>query len=197
MASLIYLYRNRAKFDIVSKLFFAAWAKRILTFPELCKRNSRRNKLVRKGAQIDATAEIGLVDVGGNRCHLKIGARSFLGRVQISLHDHVKIGDNVCINDGVILLTASHNIKDPLWQHVKGPIIIDDYAWIATNAIILPGVHIGKGAVVGAGAVVSKDLDPYAVAVGNPAQIIERKRIEDLRYNPCEFLAANMAWLKG
>lgn len=161
------------------------------------RRNIRRGKLVRKGASIDATAEIGIMDVGGPRSRLTIGAMSFLGRIQIALHDEVKIGERVCINDGAILLTASHNLKDPMWRHVKAPIIIEDYAWIATNAIILPGVHIGKGAVVGAGAVVSKNVNAYEIVAGNPAQAISKKRIEELDYNPCSFLAANLAWLKG
>ena len=197
MASFNYLYCNRAKFDIGSRMFFAAWAKRVITFPELYRRNYRRSVLIKKGACIDNTAEIGLVDVGGQKKLLTIGAKSFIGKVQIALHDKVKIGNNVCINDGVILLTASHDLKDPLWQHVKGPITIDDYAWIATNSIILPGVHIGMGAVVGAGAVVSKNVAPYAIVAGNPAQPLGKKREENLQYNPCSFLAANMAWLKG
>lgn len=197
MASFQYLYRNRAKFSLSSKGFYVAWAKRILSFPELMRRNYRRWKLVSKGANIDATAEIGIVDIGGHKSRLSVGAMSFLGRVQIALHDDVKIGERVCINDGVIILTASHNLKDPLWRHVKAPIIIEDYAWVATNAIILPGVRIGKGAVVGAGAVVSRNVNAYEIVAGNPARPLEKKRVEELNYNPCSLLAANLAWLKG
>jgi len=86
---------------------------------------------------------------------------------------------------------------DPTWNHIMKPIIIDDYAWIATNAIILPGVHIGRGAIIGAGAVVSKDVQPYQIVVGNPAKAIAKQRCEELNYNPCEFLASNRAWLIG
>ncbi|MCJ8210236.1 acyltransferase [Mucilaginibacter sp. RS28] len=197
MASLSYLYKNRAKFSVTSVAFYKAWAKRLLTFNELMKRNYRRWKLLRKGADIHPTAEIGLVEVGGQKKKLTIGPMSFLGKVQIALHDAVVIGANVCINDGAILLTASHNTQDSLWRHVKGPIIIGDYAWIATNAIILPGVSIGKGAVVGAGAVVTRDVKDFEIVAGNPAKPISKKRIEELNYNPCEFLAANLAWIKG
>jgi maltose O-acetyltransferase len=57
-------------------------------------------------------------------------------------------------------------------------------------------VRIGRGAVIGAGAVVGNDVKDYSIVIGNPAQEIAIKRTEILNYNPCEFLAANNAWLK-
>ena len=75
--------------------------------------------------------------------------------------------------------------------------MIEDYAWIGTGAMILPGVCIGRGAVFGAGAVVSKSVAPGAIVVGNPAKPISKSRCEIFDYNPCEFLAANRAWLVG
>lgn len=197
MASIPYLWQRRVKFPITSILFYKVWAKRMLTLPDLLKRNRRRRKLARKGAVIDPAAEIGEVVIGGNKKNLEIGAFSFLGRVTIALHEKVIIGERVCINDGVQILTATHDVSDPFWNHIKRPIIIDDFSWIATNAIILPGVHIGRGAVVGAGAVVSKNIAPYEIVAGNPAKTVSKKRNEELRYNPCEFLAANRAWLVG
>ncbi|GAT63252.1 acyltransferase [Paludibacter jiangxiensis] len=197
MATLTYLWNNRARYPFSSVLFYRAWAKRILCLPELIKRNQRRSGLVRKGASIHPTAEIGETVVDGHKSKLSIGAFSFVGKVRIALHEKVIIGDKVCINDGVQILTASHDISDPDWSSIKAQIIIEDYAWIATNAILLPGVTIGKGAVVGAGAVVSKSIAPGEIVVGNPAKSIQKKRTEDLRYNPCEFLAGNRAWLIG
>nr|WP_294781771.1 acyltransferase [uncultured Flavobacterium sp.] len=196
MASLRYLCKNRTKYSPFSKSFFISWAKRLLTFPELIKNNRRRKKLINKGAHIAETAEIGIVTINGRKENLSIDDFSTLGKVEIALHDKVSIGKYVCINDGVIILSASHDVSDPLWRHKKAPISIGDYAWIATNAIILPGVTIGKGAVVGAGAVVSKDVKDYSIVIGNPAKEIEKKRTEVLNYNPCEFLATNNAWLK-
>ena len=55
----------------------------------------------------------------------------------------------------------------------KGPIIIEDDVWIGESAIIMSGVHIGRGAIIGAGAVVTKNIPPYAVAVGVPATVIK------------------------
>jgi acetyltransferase-like isoleucine patch superfamily enzyme len=197
MASFSYLWSQRVKFPLNSIAFYRSWAKRLLCMSELIKRNRRRAILISQGASIHPTAEIGAVKADGHKLKLTIGARSFLGTVNIALHDEVIIGKNVCINDGVQILTASHDVVDPQWNHIKAKIIIDDYAWIAINAIILPGVHIGRGAVVGAGAVVSKDVAPGSIVAGNPAKPISKKRCDKLNYNPCEFLAANRAWLVG
>lgn len=196
MASLKYLWNNRVKFQLFSKPFFISWAKRLLTFSELIENNKRRKKLINDGAIISETAEIGIVNINGKKDNLSIDDFSTLGRVEIALHDKVTIGKYVCINDGVVILSASHDVSDSLWRHKKAPISIGDYAWIATNAIILPGVSIGKGAVVGAGAVVGKNVNDYSIVTGNPAREIEKKRIDVLNYNPCEFLATNNAWLK-
>jgi acetyltransferase-like isoleucine patch superfamily enzyme len=196
MAGLKYLWLHRSKNKFLSKAFIVSWAKRVLTLNELLTNNKRRKKLINKGANISETAEIGIVNIGGNKSNLTVGDFSCLGRVEIALHDKVSIGSYVCINDGVIILSASHDVSDPLWQHKKSPISIGDYAWIATNAILLPGVKIGRGAIVGAGAVVSKDVEDYCIVIGNPAHAIHKKRTEILNYNPCEFLAGNNAWLK-
>lgn len=196
MATFNYLWNNRLKHDWFSRSFFKSWVKRVLTFTALVQSNKRRKKIITMGAQISETAEIGIVNINGKKENLSIGDFSTLGRVEIALHDKVTIGKYVCINDGVVILSASHDVLDSLWRHKRAPIFIDDYAWVATNAIILPGVRIGKGAVVGAGAVVSKNVNDYSIVIGNPAKEIEKKRIEVLNYNPCEFLATNNAWLK-
>ncbi|MES2828473.1 MAG: acyltransferase [Bacteroidota bacterium] len=197
MAEVGYLWKNRAQFPIGSKAFVRAWGKRILSLHSLISRNLIRWRLVNKGAQIHPCAEIGDVIADGNKANLTIGAFSFVGRAELALHEQISIGNFVCINDGVRLLTGSHDISDPLWRHIKKPIIIDDYAWIATDAIILPGVRIGRGAVVGAGAVVTKEVHEGEIVIGNPAKPISKKRTENLTYNPCEMIAANRAWIIG
>lgn len=197
MAGFSYLFKNRAVFPFASCAHIKAWAKRFQTPPELISRNRKRYRLVKKGGCIDERAEIGQIKAGGNKKNLKIVAYTFIGQVEFALHDQIIIGENVCVNDGVLFLTASHDLEDPEWKHVKSPIIIEDYAWICTNLIILPGVHIGRGAVVGAGAVVSKNVGDYEIVARNPAQVLTKKRTEKLDYNPCSFLAANRAWLIG
>lgn len=197
MAGLIYLWKHRVKSPVISIRFYKTWAKRLLSLPELIKRNHRRITLQRAGAQIDTLAEIGKVNILGKRDLLQVGKLSFLGRVKISLHEKVIIGSSVCINDGVEILTASHDVLDPEWNLIKKSVTIEDYVWIGTGAMILPGVKLGRGCVVGARAVVTKNVEPFTIVAGNPAKVLSKKREEKLTYNPCAFVAANRAWLVG
>jgi len=74
-----------------------------------------------------------------------------------------------------------HDINDPYFKETGAPVIIEDYVVIGTRVTILPGVHIGRGAVVASGAVVTHDVPEYSVVAGIPAKIIS-KRNSDLRY---------------
>jgi maltose O-acetyltransferase len=111
---------------------------------------------------------------------VEIGDNSGIGvdsRVQI-----VKIGRNVMMGPEVMIMSTNHKFSDPetpmLLQGFEQPkkVIVEDDCWIGTRAIILPGRKIGKGAVVGAGAVVTKDVPPYAVVGGNPAVILKYRQ---------------------
>jgi len=86
------------------------------------------------------------------------------------------IGDNVDIAQEVVIWTLGHDAHDDHHGSVGAPVTIEDYAWIGHRAIILPGVRIGRGAVVGAGAVVAKDVPPMAIVGGVPAEIIGQRR---------------------
>ena len=82
------------------------------------------------------------------------------------------IGNNVNISPFVKIFTAEHDLNDPLFKYVEDKVVVKDYAWISTNAIILPGVQIGEGAVVASGAVVTKNVAPYTIVGGVPAKKI-------------------------
>lgn len=94
----------------------------------------------------------------------------------------IKIGKRVLMGPEVIIYTRNHSTKridiSIQEQGYDDPkqVIIEDDVWICRRVIILPGVKIGKGSVLGAGAVISKDIPPYSVAVGNPAKIIKDRR---------------------
>jgi acetyltransferase-like isoleucine patch superfamily enzyme len=195
MANISLLWYNRKKYTFFSYLFFKTWLKRLFLFPQLLKFYFRRLRLQCSGAKIHDSAEIGLAVFKGKLCNLFVGESSFIGRAHIALHGNVIIGSRVVINDGVKILTASHNVLSTSWDQFSKDIRIDDYAWIATDAIILPGVTIGKGAVVGAGAVVFESVKAFSIVVGNPAKEINKKRETSLDYNPCEFLAFYSAWI--
>ena len=91
------------------------------------------------------------------------------------------IGSHVSISPEVCLLTADHNPQDPEFRGRERPIVVDDYVFIGTRALILPGVTLGRGAVVAAGAVVTRDVAPLSIVAGSPAREIGRRNA-DLRY---------------
>lgn len=96
------------------------------------------------------------------------------------------IGSNVSISAEVALITGTHDINDPEFPSDYRPIVIDDYAWIGTRAMILQGVTIGQGAVVMAGAVVTKDVEPFAVVGGVPARQITERALRNPSYHLIE-----------
>lgn len=105
-----------------------------------------------------------------------IGDTAFLdGREGIEIGNCVNLGSHVTI------YTLQHDPDDPDFGAVGGPVVVEDYAWIASHALVLPSVRIGYGAVVAAGAVVTRDVAPFAVVGGVPARFI-RERSHDLRY---------------
>ncbi len=93
----------------------------------------------------------------------------------------IRIGNNVSISYGTFIYTKGHDIDDPYFSTKGSSVSIDDYVWICANSIILPGVSIGRGAVVLTGSVVANNVEPYHVVGGNPAKLV-RTRSTDLRY---------------
>ena len=89
----------------------------------------------------------------------------------------IKIGSSAVISREVFLCTASHDFQSSTHDLISAPIIIHDYAWVAARAFVGPGVTIGEGAVVGACAVVTKDVEPWTVVAGNPARFVKNRSI--------------------
>ena len=89
--------------------------------------------------------------------------------------DKITIGTKVAISREAFICTASHDITKPNLPLVTAPVTICDGVWVGARAIILPGVTIGEGAVVAAGAVVTKDVEPFTVVGGNPAKFIKKR----------------------
>ena len=189
------LWRDRDRFPMGGREWWRAWAKRLLTSYTLVYQSRIQARLRRAGALIGDGSFISCErDIEGKLGNLKIGSRTYVGRVHIAVHDRISIGSRVCINDGTMLLTASHDVQSPVWALKTGSIVINDFVWIASRAIILPGVEIGKGAVVGAGSVVTKSVPDYAIATGNPAMISKKSRESFLDYDPTASLACYSAW---
>lgn len=134
----------------------------------LCRRifaHAGRNVNIEKGANF-----------GGGRT-LSVGDNSGLG-VNCYIAAHVTIGNDVMMAPDVIILTASHSFERtdvPMIQQQDlppQPVVIGNDVWIGTRAVILPGVRVGDGAVIAAGAVVTKDVPPLAIVGGVPARVI-------------------------
>jgi acetyltransferase-like isoleucine patch superfamily enzyme len=126
-----------------------------------------------------------LTGAGGS---VRIGPRAMIQpRCQLSAYfERIVIGNNVQIAPNCALYPYDHGINldmsiraQPLVS--KGPIVVDDEAWLGFGVIVLSGVRIGKGAVVGAGSVVVSDIPDNAIAVGNPARVVSYRKAADLR----------------
>lgn len=106
-----------------------------------------------------------------------IGQNTFLdGR------DKLKIGSHVDIASDVMIYNSEHDINAEDFHAILGPVEIGDYCFIGPRTIILPGVKIGKGAVVGAGAVVTKDVEDFSIVGGIPAKPIGERALKNPQY---------------
>jgi maltose O-acetyltransferase len=94
----------------------------------------------------------------------------------------IKIKNNISISPEVYIVSMEHDPNHPMFATRGEVVTVDDHVWIGSRAMILPGVHIGEGAVVAAAAVVTKDVEPYQIVAGVPARPIgERARQIDYR----------------
>ena len=149
-----------------------------------------RNFLLRRvyGLKLDAKAilhkgfrlrkpnqiSIGFGTVVGERCELD-------GRCGITLGRHVNVSSEV------LMYTLQHDTQSLTFATKGGSIRVEDYAWISVRAVVLPGVTIGEGAVVAAGAVVTKDVPPYTIVGGVPAVPLG-SRPKGLDYCPADYV---------
>lgn len=113
---------------------------------------------------------------------LKIGNNSSIGPYSyIGCSGYIEIGDNVMMSPRVSIYAENHLFEDPRLtikeQGVKREFVkIEDDCWIAANTVILAGVTIGKGSVIAAGSVVTKDVPPYSIVGGVPAKILKSRK---------------------
>lgn len=108
--------------------------------------------------------------------NLTIGADSAIGdRANLYCLGSVSIGARVTISQQAHLCAGSHDYRSRLMPLLRPPITIGDDAWIAADAFIGPNVTVGEGAIVGARAVALKDVPPWMIALGNPAQAVKSR----------------------
>ena len=136
------------------------------------------NLLASAGKNLRVTADVKLANPKnisvGNNCYLGDGVQLY------AWNEKITVGNNVLIAAGAQMITRKHGFADmdlPISEqgYVNAPIVIEDDVWIGFRAIILSGVTIGRGSIVGAGAVVTKDIEPYSIVGGVPAKLIRKR----------------------
>lgn len=111
--------------------------------------------------------------------NLSIGENCWIGEnAWIDNLDKVKIGNNVCISQGALLLTGNHDYTISSMPYRNAPIVIEDGAWIGAKATVCPGVKVGKNAILTVGSVATKDLEENGIYQGNPAVKIRTRVIK-------------------
>lgn len=114
---------------------------------------------------------------------VKIGKGTIIGdRCFLDGRAPLVIGDNVDIASQVLIYNSEHDIHSENFAPINGEVEIGDYVFIGPRAIILPGVKIGKGAIVAAGAVVTSNVKDYEIVGGVPAKQIGERKTKDLHY---------------
>lgn len=134
----------------------------------------------------------------GKNVRLGYGIKIFKRSDNVIIKDHAGINHNVYIDASgkvefgeycmvgfnTTFITSKHSIRikyKDFRPHTSAPIIIEDYAWIASHVVVLPGVTIGRGSIISAGSVVTKSIPPNCLVAGNPATIIREFKSFDKR----------------
>lgn len=160
--------------------FFIFWLQLKCYLPS---HHLRRFSLRLGGAKIGKGSSIHMGVSFFSLRQLKIGEDTILGRnIFLDGRAPIHIGNHVDIASDVMIYNSEHDINSADFKAVLGPVEIGDYVFIGPRAIILPGIKIGKGAVVAAGAVVTKDVEEFKIVGGIPAEVIGERKLKDPHY---------------
>ena len=117
------------------------------------------------------------------RGNFEIGSCSTINaKCHLDNRGGLTIGNNVSISNEVTIITADHDPQEADFRGRERAVVIEDYVFIGTRSMILAGVTLGRGAIVAAGAIVSRDVAPFSIVAGVPARVIGKRR-EDLDYS--------------
>ena len=158
-----------------------SWFRYIIGLMARWKQHFKYDKAVRiarkRGAKIGEGVIMPLSLAKKANKNLSIGNHVSIQTDLIDLRCPVKIGSHVIIGYGTEIITMSHEIDSPEWEHKSYGIEIEDYAWIPTKILVLPSCRkIGYGAVVSSGSVVVTNVDSMSVVGGNPAKEFKKRK---------------------
>lgn len=142
------------------------------------------------GMKIDKGSTIHMMARIYDPANIKIGSDTLIGekasldgrKQLVNSRGGLEIGNHVDIASEVMIWTSQHNLKSETWDATEEKVIIEDYVFIGPRAIILPGVKIGRGAIIAAGAVVTKNVPNMAIMAGVPAKQISERKTKELNY---------------
>lgn len=130
---------------------------------------------VKFGEGVSILADVIPVEIFAHKgSHISIGDRTFINYgASITAYEEVSIGCDCLLGHNLRIVDRNeHGVEQRETAPPPAPVIIEDCVWIGANVIILPGVRIGRNSAVGAGSVVTKDIPPNCIAVGNPARVM-------------------------
>lgn len=111
---------------------------------------------------------------------LKVGKYTWIGEnVWIDNLGDTTIGENVCISQGAMLLCGNHDYKKESFDLIVGPIVLEDGVWIGAHSVVCPGIICSSHSILAVNSVATKNLDPYTIYQGNPAQAVRKRTIEE------------------
>jgi len=138
----------------------------------------------KNGAKIGEYVSMPLALAKKANANLTVGNHTSIQTDKLDLRAAITLGNYVIIGSNVEIITCSHNVDSPDWEFKAYGIDVEDYVWIATNILVLPSCRkIEKGAVVGSGSVVSKNIEAMNIVAGNPAVFLRQRK--QVHYNLC------------
>jgi putative colanic acid biosynthesis acetyltransferase WcaF len=111
--------------------------------------------------------------------NLSVGTEASIAHeVDLYCVNQIAVGDHATVSQYAFLCTASHDVSDPHMRLTHAQISVADQAWVCAGAFVAPGVAVGEGSVVGARAVVTRDVEPWTIVAGNPAKYLRRRVLD-------------------
>jgi len=169
--------RKFARFVLHRPLFYR-WGKRLIYFLRIAESRELTYRFRSCGEDVDIYSPTYI----SSPEMLSVGDRvSFAPFVHIWADGGVRIGNRVMVGSHSAITSLTHDYQRECMQDtlIKREVVIEDDVWIGTHAIIMPGVTIGRGAVIGAACVVTKDVIPFSVVVGGPGELLKMRETDD------------------